>query len=177
MSPSYGLCLLQIPCWCEFSFSQVSLWGLPKKMSLTQREPLRKDKIRGQNSSLSVVKNGWRVTHPACIYPCNLLETSFTPHGFFTTAGSYFVLYFVFLMSSGRLVGLFTGSPKGSRGNKRTWLPGMAASQTYKGRHKEAFWSASFSNYDLFLSRFFALPAKQQSSASQSGQKHTKSDR
>ncbi len=27
-------------------------WGLPKKMSLTQREPLRKDKIRGQNSSL-----------------------------------------------------------------------------------------------------------------------------
>ena len=56
-------------------------------------------------------------------------------------------------MSSGRLVGLFAGSPKGSRGNKRTWLPGMAASQTYKGRHKEAFWSASFSNYDLFLSR------------------------
>ena len=95
-------------------------WGLPKKMSLTQREPLRKDKIRGQNSSLSVVKNGWRVTHPAWIYLCNLLETSFTPHGFFTTAGSYFVLYFVFFMSSGRLVGLFTGSPKGSRGNKRT---------------------------------------------------------
>ena len=56
-------------------------------------------------------------------------------------------------MSSGRLVGLFSGSPKGSRGNKRTWLPGMAASQTYKGRHKEVFWSASFSNYDLFLSR------------------------
>ena len=121
-------------------------WGLPKKMSLTQREPLRRDKIRGQNSSLSVVKNGWRVTHPACIYPCNLLETSFTPHGFFTTAGSYFVLYFVFLMSSGRLVGLFTGSPKGSRGNKRTWLPGMAASQTYKGRHKEAFCSFNLLN-------------------------------
>jgi hypothetical protein len=56
-------------------------------------------------------------------------------------------------MSSGSLVGLFTGSPEGSQGNKRTWLPGMAASQTYKGRHKEAFWSASFSNYDLFLSR------------------------
>ena len=64
-------------------------------------------------------------------------------------------------MSSGRLVGLFSGSPKGSRGNKRTWLPGMAASQTYKGRHKEAFWSASFSNYDLFLSRLsLALPAQ-----------------
>ncbi len=56
-------------------------------------------------------------------------------------------------MSSCRLVGLFAGSPKGSRGNKHTWLPGMAASQTYKGRHKEVFWSASFSNYDLFLSR------------------------
>ena len=135
------------PCWCEFSFSLVSLfWGFPRKWVLTQREPLRKDKIRGQNSSLSVVKNGWRVTHPTCIYPCNLLETSFTPHGFFTTAGSYFVLYFVFLMSSGRLVGLFTGSPKGSRGNKRTWLPGMAASQTYKGRHKEAFCSFNLLN-------------------------------
>ena len=53
----------------------------------------------------------------------------------------YFELYFVFLMSSGRLVWLFSGSPEGSRGNKRTWLPGMAASQTFKGRHKEAFWS------------------------------------
>ena len=60
---------------------------------------------------------------------------------FFTTAGSYFELYFVFLMSSSRLVGLFSESPKGSQGNKHTWLPGMAASQTYKGRHKEAFWS------------------------------------
>ena len=45
VSPSYGLCLWQIPCWCEFSFSLVSLWGLPEKMSLTQQEPLRKDKI------------------------------------------------------------------------------------------------------------------------------------
>ena len=31
-----------------------------------------------------------------------------------------FCLYFVFLMSSGRQVGLFTGSLKGSRGNKRS---------------------------------------------------------
>ena len=60
-------------------------------------------------------------------------------------------------MPSSRLVGLFSESPKGSQGNKHTWLPGMAASQTYKGRHKEAFWSASFSNYDLFLSRFFCF--------------------
>ena len=30
-----------------------------------------------------------------------------------------FCLYFVFLMSSGRRVGLFSGSPEGSRGNKR----------------------------------------------------------
>ena len=72
------------------------------------------------------------------IYPWNLLEPPFLCV-FFTTAGSYFELYFVFLMSSGSLVGLFTGSPKGSQGNKRTWLPGMAASQTYKGRHKEVF--------------------------------------
>ena len=42
---------------------------------------------------------------------------------FFTTAGSYFELYFVFLMSSSRLVGLFSESPKGSQGNKHTWLP------------------------------------------------------
>ena len=50
-----------------------------------------------------------------------------------------FCLYFVFLMSSSRLVGLFSESPKGSQGNKHTRLPGMAASQTYKGRHKEVF--------------------------------------
>ena len=31
VSPSYGLCLLQIPCWCEFSFSLVSLGGFPRK--------------------------------------------------------------------------------------------------------------------------------------------------
>ena len=31
MSPSYGFCLLQIPCWCEFSFSLVSLGGFPRK--------------------------------------------------------------------------------------------------------------------------------------------------
>ena len=39
---------------------------------------------------------------------------------FLRPIGSYFELYFVFLMSSGRRVGLFTGSPKGSQGNKRT---------------------------------------------------------
>ena len=33
-------------------FSDKPFLRLPKKMSLTQREPLRKDKIRGQNSSL-----------------------------------------------------------------------------------------------------------------------------
>jgi hypothetical protein len=60
----------------------------------------------------------------------------------------YFELYFVFLMSSGRLVWLFTGSPEGSQGNKRTWLPGMAASQTYKGRHKEAFCSFNLREFD-----------------------------
>ena len=145
MSPSYGLCLLQIPCWCEFSFSLVSLGGFPRKWASSSGSHYGKTKY-GDKKLPAVVKNGWCVTHPAWIYPCNLLETSFTPHGFFTTAGSYFVLYFVFLMSSGRLVGLFTGSPKGSRGNKRTWLPGMAASQTYKGRHKEAFCSFNLLN-------------------------------
>ena len=58
MSPSYGLCLWQIPCWCEFSFSLVSLWGLPKKMSLTQQEPLRKDKIEGKISPKGEKKAG-----------------------------------------------------------------------------------------------------------------------
>ena len=149
-------------------------------MAQQAKASVRKGSPSYASSSLRLIKlkQVVELTLFICIYPCNLLETSFTSHGFFTTAGSYFELYFVFLMSSGRLVGLFAGSPKGSRGNKHTWLSGMAASQTYKGRHKEAFWSASCSNYDLFLSRLsFALPAKQQSSASQSGQKRVMSDR
>ena len=67
-----------------------------------------------------------------------------------------FCLYFVFLMSSGRQVWLFTGSLKGSRGNKRTRLPGMAASQTYKGRHKEVFWSCFISKISNRFSSWFS---------------------
>ena len=42
--------LVANPCWCEFSFSLVNLEGFPRKWAPTQQEPLRKDKIRGQNS-------------------------------------------------------------------------------------------------------------------------------
>ncbi len=136
--------LVANPCWCEFSFSLVNLEGFPRKWAPTQQEPLRKDKIRGQKAPCGRKKWLAHYPNPAWIYlylSAWFVGDSPLSACFFTTSGSYFVFLFVFLMSSGRLVGLFTGSPKGSQGNKHTWLPGMAASQTYKGRHKEIFLS------------------------------------
>ena len=144
MSPSYGFCLLQIPCWCEFSFSLVSLGGFPRKWASPSGSHYGKtkygDKIApcGRKKMAGTLPLSQMDLSVFIRVICGRLPLSAC---FFTTAGSYFELYFVFLMSSSRLVGLFSESPKGSQGNKRTWLPGMAASQTYKGRHKEVFLS------------------------------------
>ena len=130
-------------------FSGKPFWGFPRKWASPSRSHYGKtkygDKIapcgrkkyipqKETDWSLSVVKNpcGER------IYLC--VEKDGTRQQFFSPSGDILFI-FCLLDVFGRRVGLFSGSPKGSRGNKRTWLPGMAASQTYKGRHKEVFWS------------------------------------
>ena len=148
VSPSYGLCLWQIPCWCEFSFSLVSLEGFPRKWASPSRSHFGKtkygDKIAPCGRKKYIPLERKRIgPYGEQIYPC--AERMCDAPAIFFAFRRYFELYFVFLMPSGRLVWLFTGSPEGSQGNKRTWLPGMAASQTYKGRHKEVFLSCLFS--------------------------------
>jgi len=100
---------------------------------------LIKSLLKKRDKKYIPLERKWIGPYGEQIYPCT--ERMCDAPAIFFAFRRYFELYFVFLMSSGRLVGLFTGSPEGSQGNKRTWLPGMAASQTYKGRHKEAFWS------------------------------------
>ena len=71
------------------------------------------------------------------IYPC--AERMCDAPAIFFAFRRYFELYFVFLMSSGRLVWLFTGSPEGSQGNKRTWLQGWLQARPIKEDIKKYF--------------------------------------
>ena len=150
MSPSYGLCLWQIPCWCEFSFSLVSLFEASQ-----ENEPSHSRSHYGKTKYGDKIAPCGRKKHmrrKGFIYVSKRMERA----SHFFRLQAIFCLYFVFLMSSGRQVWLFTGSPKGSRGNKRTWLPGMAASQTYKGRHKEVFWSRFYNLLIKFIAHLLS---------------------
>ena len=152
MSPSYGFCLWQIPCWCEFSFSLVSLEGFPRKWASPSGSHFGKtkygDKIapcgRKKYIPLERKRIGLCGRKNPCserIYLCIEKDVWCASHFFRLQAIFWnFELYFVFLMSSGRLVWLFTGSPEGSQGNKRTWQQGWLQARPIREDRKKYFY-------------------------------------
>ena len=66
VSPSYGLCLLQIPCWCEFSFSLVSLGGFPRKWASPSGSHYGKTKYGDKIAPCGRKK--WLARYPSRMY-------------------------------------------------------------------------------------------------------------
>ena len=66
MSPSYGFCLLQIPCWCEFSFSLVSLGGFPRKWASPSGSHYGKTKYGDKIAPCGRKK--WLARYPSSMY-------------------------------------------------------------------------------------------------------------